>query len=124
MFWAATTDVMLVWWCCSDGELMLLTASVGVGQSTWQHSCDYADMIVLMNVTNLIKKFVFNVVTCYQNKYKIVIRRCSLLVNHQSVLMMMIVAIINQSIVILLSSITGCCNCSRDMMMDDRKERF
>ena len=56
MFWAATSDVMLVW-CCSDGdgELMLLTASVGVGQSTWQHSCDYADMIVLMHVTDLIK---------------------------------------------------------------------
>ena len=123
MFWAATSDVMLVW-CCSDGELMLLTASVGVGQSTWQHSCDYADMIFLMHVTDLIGKIEFNVVTCYLNKYKIVIRRCSLFVSHQSVLMMMIVAIINQSIVILLSSIMGCCNCSRDMVMDDCKERF
>ena len=72
MFWAATTDVMLVWWCCSDGdgELMLLTTeSVGVGQSTWQHSCNYADMIVLMNVTDLIRKIEVTVVTCYQNKY-------------------------------------------------------
>ena len=71
MFWAATSDVMLVW-CCSDGdgELMLLTTeSVGVGQSTWQHSCNYADMIVLMNVTDLIRKIEVTVVTCYQNKY-------------------------------------------------------